>query len=198
VATITQTAKRGRRTKLPSRRLFNVDEYYRMAEKGILQPDERVELIEGEIIEMAALGSPHGGCVMALNAWFLERIRGRAILGVQTPVRLSQRSEPEPDVMLLRPRRDYYRERHPEAEDVLLLIEVSDTSLRYDRGTKLPLYAREGVPEVWIVDLTGQRVEAYRTPLSGRYQESVVHDRGSSLAPAVFRDLIITVDEILG
>jgi len=169
-----------------------------MAEAGILHEDDRVELIEGEIIEMTPIGSRHAGCVIVLTEGLGEGLRGRALVGVQNPVRLSQRLEPQPDVVLLRPRPAGYRQSHPTAEDVLLLIEVADTSVVYDRRTKLPLYARADIPEVWIVDLDGQRVESYRKPAHGRYQETSVRERGSSLTPSAFPDLAITADEILG
>lgn len=153
--------------KAPRRRRFTVDEYYRMAEAGILHEDDRVELIEGELIEMSPIGSEHAGCVDALGTLFHERLGSLVHVRIQNPVRLSQRLEPEPDVALLRPRADRYRDSHPGAADILLLIEVADTSLAYDKRTKLRLYAREGVPETWIVDLGGSRVEAHRRPETG-------------------------------
>ena len=189
------TQTRGRR---PKRRLFNVDEYYRMAEAGIFGPDERVELIEGAIIEMAAMGSPHGGCVTALSYWFSAHLSGRALVRVQLPVHLSNRSEPEPDLALVRPRPDFYRTSHPETPDVLLLIEVADSSLAFDRQSKLPLYAREGVSETWLIDLPHESVEVYRRPENGRYQDVATLTRGAGVSPLAFPDLTLTVDEILG
>jgi Uma2 family endonuclease len=130
------------------RRRFTVDEYRRMGEVGILDEDERVELIEGEIVEMSPIGRRHAGIVNRLNDLFTFRLRGRAIVAVQNPISLgSKYSEPQPDLTLLRPRADFYADSRPEPPDVLLVVEVMDTSVERDRQVKLPLYARAGVPE---------------------------------------------------
>lgn len=181
-----------------TRRRFTVDEYYCMAEAGILREDERVELLEGDIFVMSPIGSRHAACVKGLLRWFVLRVGDRAIVGVQDPIRLSAHSEPEPDIVLLRPRHDLYASGHPGPADVLLLIEVADTTLAYDRGVKLPTYARSGIPEVWIVDLQGERVEVYRDPVGGRYRQAQVHARGAALTPGAFPDLTLPVDDILG
>ncbi len=153
------------------RHQITVDEYYRMAEVGLLAQDARVELIEGEIIDMAPIGSRHAAAV----AWLYQRLQGavgaRAITWVQNPIRLSESSEPQPDVALLKPRDDFYATQHPTALDTLLIIEVSDTTFRYDRQVKVPLYARHGVPEVWIVDLKDRRVHFLRAPAGGEYTD---------------------------
>jgi Uma2 family endonuclease len=197
----TSTASRRRNSPAakakPERRLFSVDEYLRMAETGILKRGERVELIEGEIICLAAMGDRHVGCVLFLSDWFSERAHGRGVLSVQLPVRLTRRLDPEPDVVLLRPPVTRYRERGPTGEDVLLLIEVADTSLAYDRGRKLALYAREGIPEVWIVNLKQNQIEVHREPLGGRYQQTTVYERGSTVSPSAFPDLVLPVSEVL-
>ena len=130
------------------RKLFTVDEYYRMLESGILSEEDRVELVEGEIIEMAAKGSRHAACVKRLTDLFYRSARQSAIVSVQDPVRIGTNTELEPDVALLRLRDDLYANAHPQGSDVLLLVEVSDTTLGYDHGVKLELYARGGVPEV--------------------------------------------------
>ena len=181
----------------PGPRLFTVAEYLRMAEKGILKPGERVELIEGEIIRMAAMGDRHIGCIIVLTDGFGEHTRGRAAVSAQLPLRLTQHLEPEPDLMLLRPPSSRYREKAPATEDVLLVIEVSDTSLAYDRGRKLTLYAREGIPEVWIVNLRSKRIEVYREPSEGRYRETSIHERGSSVSPSAFPDLSLPVADVV-
>lgn len=178
------------------RRRFTVDEYHRMARAGILHEDDRIELIEGELIEMAAIGSRHMACVIELNRRFVLGLMDRAIVSIQNPVRLSSRSEPEPDVVLLRPRTDGYREALPGPEDVLLLNEVSDTTLAYDRGTKLALYAAAGIPEVWIWDLKRRRVLVHREPAGRSYRSVAVVTRGA-IAPAAFPDVLIPVSEIL-
>jgi len=180
-----------------SRRRFTVDEYHRMAEAGILHEDDRVELIEGEILEMAPIGGRHAACVNDSAKLFILRVGDRAVVSIQNPVRLTSGSEPEPDLMLLRPPSDRYRERLPDAADVLLVIEVSDTTLPYDRGTKLPLYAAAGIPEVWIFDLERRRVLVHRHPDGDLYREALVIDTGT-ITPLAFPDLTITMDEIFG
>jgi Uma2 family endonuclease len=182
---------------MPIRRRFTVDDYEGMIESGILDENDRVELIDGEIIEMAAVGSQHAGCVNGLNEWYILRLHGRAIISIQNPVRLRPRSEPEPDVMLLRPRADRYRHGLPGPEDVLLIIEVSDSTLHFDRGTKLPLYAAAGIPEVWIVDLERRRVLVHRQPDGDLYREAIVVDDGS-LSPLAFPDVALHLEDIFG
>lgn len=151
------------------RHRLSVDDYYRMTETGVLAPDARVELIEGEIIDMAPIGSRHGGTVGFILRQLAEAVGRSAMLLSQSSLRLDRWSEPQPDLMLLRPRADFYRKSYPTASDVLLLIEVSDSTLRYDRQVKVPLYARHGVPEVWIVDLTGNELHCLRSPQEGAY-----------------------------
>jgi Uma2 family endonuclease len=179
------------------RRRFTVDEYHRMGRAGILHEDDRVELIEGEIVEMAPIGDRHAACVNDLNEAFLTRLAGRAIVSVQNPVRLSSGSEPQPDLLILRPRADRYRHGLPTPDDVLLLVEVSDTTLAYDRGIKLRLYALAGIPEVWIWDLKRRRVLVFRGPDGAAYRETRVVTSGS-VSPAAFPDLGIRLDDILG
>ncbi|HTQ36631.1 MAG TPA: Uma2 family endonuclease [Steroidobacteraceae bacterium] len=156
---------------LPHKHLITVDDYYRMAEVGLLAPDARVELIEGEIIDMAPIGIDHGRAVDILNRLFVRAVGDQAIVRVQGAVRLNLRSEPQPDLALLAPSADDYGSRQPAPADVLLLIEVSDSTLRYDMDVKLPLYARHGIPETWIVDLRGGELKRYRVPRDGRYLE---------------------------
>jgi len=153
---------------LPRRR-FTVDQYHRMIRAGILREGERVELIEGEIIEMAAVGNRHIACILDLDELFQVGLAGRARVSVQNPVQLSASSEPEPDLTILRHRPDRYRSGPPLAEDVYLLIEVSDTTLAYDRGIKLRLYALAGVPEYWIFDLKRNRLLVFREPEGAVY-----------------------------
>jgi hypothetical protein len=158
------------RPQAPTRRPFDVDAYYRMAEAGLLGDPRRVELIDGEIFDMAAIGSPHAEVTNRLARLFTRALRDEAALvNVQNPLRLDDYNEPEPDIMLLRPRAGGYRASHPNAADVLLLVEVSETSLAYDRGVKLALYARFGVPQVWIVDLLASAVEVYCKSKEGAY-----------------------------
>ncbi len=132
---------------------FTVEDYYRMAETGVLRPAARVELLEGRIIDMSPIGPFHGGLVKRLSRTFNLKAKGRWIVSIQDPVRLDDRSEPEPDVMLLKPSPDDYTSRHPQPDDVFLLIEVSDTTLDYDREEKLPAYGRAGIAEVMDCEL---------------------------------------------
>ena len=150
---------------------FTVSDYHRMADAGIFDEDSRVELIRGQIIDMAAIGAPHFGMVNRLTRLLPASIAGRGVLSVQNPVRLDDGSEPQPDVAILKPRADDYETATPGPGDVLLLIEVSDSTLRYDRNVKIPLYAESGVSECWLVDLAGRAVEVYRRPVGGRYAE---------------------------
>jgi Uma2 family endonuclease len=177
---------------------FTVEDYHRMAEAGILGEDDRVELIEGEIVEMPPIGSPHGGTVKALIHLFSRAVGDRALVSAQDPVRLSDISEPQPDLMLLRPRPDFYRNAHPTPADVLLLIEVADTSVAYDRSKKLPLYARAGIPEYWLVDLERGVLEVYRSPAGDGYAEVHELGAGARVAPASLPDAELDVGEILG
>jgi Uma2 family endonuclease len=180
------------------RKRFTVDEYYRMAESGILREDDHVELIDGEIVEMSPIGLRHAACVNRLNALLYGLLGDRIILGVQNPLRLSHYSEPQPDITVLKFRDDYYAERHPTPEDTHLLIEVADTTLAYDRGVKLPMYAANGVPEVWIVNLDDAVVEVYRHPGPNGYGETQLARRGDSLPLSSVGETLIKVDDVLG
>jgi Uma2 family endonuclease len=181
-----------------AKRHFTADEYGRMADAGILSEDDRVELIEGEIVEMSPIGRRHAACVNRLNRFLTTEIGQLAIVSVQNPVRLDEYSEPEPDVALLRPRADFYEGAHPTPESILLVVEVADTSVDYDRDVKVPLYARAGVAEVWLVDLLQDAVEIYSHPAGGQYQASRTASRGDSLTPQYLPTVTISVDSILG
>jgi len=148
---------------------FTVADYYRIAEAGIFNENPRVELIRGQIVDMAAIGTPHFGMVNRLNRVLSTILAGRGLLHVQNPVRLDDSSEPEPDVTVLKPRADDYATVHPRPDDVLLLIEVADSSLDYDREVKAPLYAESGIVEYWIVNLIDRVVEVFRHPENGHY-----------------------------
>ena len=178
------------------RRRFTIEEYYRMAEVGILRPTDRVELIEGEIIQMSPIGLRHSLCVAALNDRLTRAVGTRAQIWSSNPVRLFPDTEPQPDVVFVRGPLSRYTQ-HPGPADVVFLVEVSDTSYRYDRTVKLPLYARAGVPEVWIVDLTHDVVEVFRQPSPSGYVSTQRIERGGTIAPAAFPDVVVTVAEIL-
>jgi Uma2 family endonuclease len=178
----------------PTRHKLDVEAYYKMAEAGILVDPAHTELIDGEIIDMPAIGSPHAALVKRLVRLVAHAVAdGTVLLSVQDPLRLDSFNEPEPDLMLLRPRADDYRASHPSAADVLLLVEVADTSVGYDRGVKLPLYAHFGVPEVWIVDIAGAAVEIFHEPRDGTYSSSERRTDGMvspALMPAVAIDIV--------
>ena len=182
----------------PPKRKFNVDDYYRMADAGIFHEDDRVELLDGEIYEMTPIGDGHAGTVNWLSSVFTRRLGDRAVVSPQNPVRLSDYSEPQPDVAVLRRREDFYRSGKPRPGDVFLIVEVAKSSLDYDRLTKLPRYADAGILEVWIVNLADDQLEVYRKPGEGGYGERVILVRGDSIAPEALPDLVLSVDEILG
>jgi Uma2 family endonuclease len=182
----------------PVKRLFTVSEYHSLAETGILSEDDRVELIEGEIFQMAPIGNRHAGCVKRLNRLLSRELGDRALLGVQDPIALDDHSEPEPDISVLRPRADDYSNSHPTPEDLFLVIEVADSSAGFERFRKIPVYARNGVPEVWLVDLTTHRIEAYREPSGMSYRAVRQLEAGDRLSPLAFPDLVLEVGEILG
>lgn len=179
---------------------FTARDYHRMAEAGILNEDSRVELIEGMLLEMSPIGNPHAATVNRLTALFIEGLGKRAVVGVQNPIRLSERSEPQPDMAILRPRADFYSKACPFPADMLLLIEVADSTLGYDRDVKMPLYAAAGIPESWIADLNGDRLRVYRDPdpKTGEYRTVLILGRDAEVTPLAFADLHIPMDEILG
>jgi Uma2 family endonuclease len=166
-----------------TRRPITVTEYHRMGEVGILGERDRVELIEGELVAMSPIGSYHTGTIITLNHLLVHAVGERAMVSVQNPVRLDDLSEPEPDFALLRPRADRYRDAHAQQADVLLLIEVADTSLNYDRAVKRALYARHAIPEFWIVDLTSGEVEVCRQPKADGYAAVKRVGRDGALEP---------------
>jgi Uma2 family endonuclease len=176
---------------------FTVDEFQRMGEAGIFCEDDRVELLDGELYEMSPRSDRHIGTVNRCNFLFGQRLGERAIVSVQNPIRLSDASEPQPDIALLRPRADCYRSGKAAPEDVLLLVEVSDSSLSYDRELQLPRYAASGSAEVWIVNLVDERIEVYREPAGGVYRSIRIYTRGDRLAPAAFPDLAPRAADIL-
>jgi len=168
----------------PRKHRITVDEYYRMAEVGLLAPEARVELIEGEIIDMAPMGTEHCSVVNELARLFILALGERARVHIQSAISLDNASELQPDLALLVPRTDRYRRAHPTPADILLLIEVSDSTLRHDRDVKVPLYARHGVPEVWVVDLQKSELLWFRSPQAGSYVEKGVVRQPGAVSPA--------------
>ncbi len=183
---------------LLTRHRFDVDDFHRMVEAGILHENDRTELVEGDAVCMSPIGSRHAWCVNHLAKLFWQRLEPQSLVSIQNPVRLSRHSEPQPDLAILRPRPDGYRSALPEPGDTLLIIEVSDSTLRYDRDIKLKLYAKTGVPEVWIVDLAGERVLTFAELAAEVYETTASHQRGSAIAPAALPNATFMVDEILG
>ena len=195
-----QPAGTGLLTRNPwvARRPITVAEYHRMGEAGILTEDDRVELIEGELVAMAPIGSQHSGTVNGLNRMLVQAVGDRGVVSVQNPVQLDDRSEPEPDFTVLRPRADDYRQSTPNPEDVLLVIEIAASSLNYDRAVKRPLYASHAIPEFWIVDLAAGEVEVCRGPAGDDYASVLRVGREGVLEPLLLPGVAISVAALLG
>ena len=181
----------------PMARKFTVDEYYRMAEVGILKRDERVELIEGEILVMPPIGPEHADDVDVFNEVLARYAPGRYRVRVQNPVRLNDRSEPEPDVVLVRRRPEGYRAAHPTPADVLLIIEVAHSSLEYDRNIKAHIYGRSGISETWVRNLPEDCIERFTEPGPDGYAQHTIHHRGETLTPVALPDLELAADDLL-
>jgi Uma2 family endonuclease len=184
----------------PARHRFTVHDYYRMAEAGILHEDERVELLDGEIIEMTPIGSRHSSIVERLNWLFSQRLDlTQTLVRVQDPIRLSPNTEPQPDIAIVAFREDFYRLRHPGPDEVLLLIEVADSSLLYDHEIKVPLYARAGVPEVWVINANASLLDVFRQPSSSGYLEHRQLDTFANnlIVPDSLPQIILRVREIV-
>jgi Uma2 family endonuclease len=176
---------------------FTADDYYRMAEVGILAPRERVELIDGEIVAMTPIGSRHGACVSSALRSLIRAAGDDAIAWPQNPVRLDLYSEPQPDVALLRRRTDFYASHHPGPADVLVIVEIADSSIDYDRDVKAPIYARFGIPEYWLADLRSNVVWRYSSPERGVYQRVEECLRGQAIAPLQLPACVVPVDAFL-
>ncbi|HKW39882.1 MAG TPA: Uma2 family endonuclease, partial [Gemmatimonadales bacterium] len=179
-------------------RRFTVEEYHRMAEAGVLHEDDRVELLDGQIVVMSPIGTRHAAAVGRLTRLFSERTGDRAIVWVQNPIVIGRYWEPQPDLCLLRPRADFYAAAHPRPEDVLLAVEVADATAEEDRQRKLPEYARAGIPEAWLVDLAHDTIEDHRDPGAEGYGAVKVLRRGDTLVLLVVPTAPIAADEVLG
>jgi Uma2 family endonuclease len=181
-----------------TRKLFTTDEYYRMAEVGILTPDDRVELIEGEIIRMSPIGTRHAACVNRAAELFTLKFHGNATVTVQNPAHLNQYNEPQPDLLLLKHREDYYASRHPSPQDTLLLLEVSDTTLSFDLNVKIPIYAATGIREVWIADLRKDIVRVFRNPEADQYQTELTFSGDETLSVLAFPEVVFKATDFIG
>lgn len=177
------------------RRMITVEEYEQMVRAGVFHEDDRLELIEGDIVQMSPIGAAHAGVVARLNRLLASRVAGRALVFVQNPIRLA-RSEPEPDLALLRPRSDDYVRSLPEAADILLLVEVAETSADYDRHVKLPMYAQAGIPEAWLLDLTRRVVEVYRQPSEAGYGEKHTYGPNARVTLQELSGIELSLSEI--
>jgi Uma2 family endonuclease len=176
---------------------FTVDEVYQMLAAGILTEDDRVELIEGELIKMSPIGERHAACVKKANALFNRLVGQQALVSVQDPILLNNYSEPQPDLALLKPRQDYYAQAKPTPADVLLIVEVADSSIDYDRRIKMSLYARAAVPAVWLIDLNADAIEVYTQPAGGAYRALQTARRGDRLTLETLPGLTVMADDIL-
>lgn len=182
----------------PARKLFSVREYDEMIASGFFVGKKRVELIEGELIEKMVQGDPHIGCVHRLNRIFSRNLNDDFIVSVQSAFAVNIYSAPEPDVAILRFREDFYSTAKAKPEDALLVIEVSDSTIRYDRQTKIPLYARAGIRESWIVNLPRKILEVHREPKNGRYEVVQKLVRNETVAPLEFPELALKISDIIG
>jgi Uma2 family endonuclease len=179
------------------RHKLSVSDYYRMGDAGILHEDDRIELIEGELIDMAPIGSFHATAVNRIMRQIHNAVSEPYVISGQNPLRLSDLTEPQPDGMILKPRDNDYADAHPGPEDVIVLIEVSDSSLEYDKKVKVPLYARHGVQEMWLFDLNGQRLERYTQPNETGYGHCETLDKTGKISPTALPDVVIELSRIL-
>ena len=176
---------------------WTIDLYHQMIETGILGEDERVELIKGELTTMSPIGAEHSGTLKKLTEMLFDQLRKRAVISIQDPLQVDDYSEPQPDLALLAPRRDFYKRALPRPADVLLVIEVADSSLAYDRAVKMALYAGAGIAEAWIINLIDRWIEVYRDPSPVGYTTTLKILPGRSIAPQAFTDVIVAVDLLL-
>lgn len=182
----------------PARKLFTTAEYHQMIEAGVFKEDDRFELLEGEIYEMSPIGSRHVAAVNRLTRFLSLSLPDVALVSVQNPVELDEYSEPQPDLTLLKLRDDFYAQALPAPADVLVAIEVSDTTHEKDRNLKLPAYARAGIVEAWLVDLYNDHIEIHSQPHKGRYQEIRLVFRGQTTVSKSLPQLALSADDILG
>jgi len=179
-------------------RKFNTSQYHQMNQSNILTEDDRVELINGEIIEMSPIGTKHTSCINRCNSILPNLLGQKVIISIQNPITLNNLSEPQPDIALLKPRADFYENSHPQPQDIFLLIEVVDSSIDYDRDIKIPLYANSNIYEVWLIDINAQLITVYRYPQNDNYQEITTYHRGEKISILSFPDISLQVNAILG
>ncbi|WP_299413312.1 Uma2 family endonuclease [Acaryochloris sp. IP29b_bin.148] len=180
------------------RKKFTVGQYHQMIESGILTDRDHVELIQGEIIEMSPVGRHHAACVDRLNELLVLKLFRKALIRVQSPILLSDNSEPQPDISILQRREDFYNAEHPTPADIFALVEVSDSTIEFDRDVKVPIYAREQIAEVWLVNLNNTQIECYRQPTANSYQQWQVFNLGEKFNFQAFPDVPIQVSQVFG
>ncbi len=177
---------------------LTIEMYHTLSEQRTFASDERLELINGEIFEMSPIGSRHARCVKLLNEFLIRHCSENSIISVQDPIELDDHSEPQPDLSILRRTADYYRDALPKAADVKLIIEVSDTSIEFDRSYKVPSYAAAGIPEVWLIDLESEHVEVHSMPSENAYGLVKIYLRGENAVSETFAEFTLPVNDILG
>lgn len=177
-------------------RKFTVDQYHQMAKAGILSHQERLELVEGEIVTMSPIGFRHAFVTNYLAHWFTRSLGEAVFISSQNPISLGDRSEPQPDIALLKPVENFYADRLPEAADILLLIEVADTSFTYDQSIKVPLYAKFQIPEVWLINLNQQQLEHYTNPINNTYQNKTLFYPDQIITSLAFPSLEFPLKQI--
>jgi len=180
-----------------TKKLFTVQEFERICDAGIFSPDSRFELIRGEIVEMPKPSRRHAGRVNKLNRVFTSRLGESAIVCVQNEMFLDEMSEPRPDFLICKPLAELFGPFIPDPADVLLLVEISDTSLRYDTRIKAPLYAQAGIPEYWLLNIREDRLEVRSDPVDGAYSRTEFYERGQTLTPQKLPDTVFTIDELI-
>jgi Uma2 family endonuclease len=179
-----------------SRYAFSVEEYHKLADAGVLHEDSRVELIEGELIKMPPIGPPHASNVETLAELLMLKLARRAIVRIQDPIWLNDHTEPEPDLVIAKLQPGRYRKSHPRPEDVLLIVEVADSTLEYDRKVKMPLYAEHGIAEAWLLDLTAKQLEIYLEPSNNGYRQCLKPPRDAVITPTPFPDVQVNLAEL--
>jgi len=181
---------------LPKKYPITITHFQKMIEMGIFDENEHIELIDGELIAMAPIGPGHSSQTRKLNRQFSQSVGDLALVDMQNPIVLDDHSEPEPDLALLRPSDDFYKAASPTAKDVLLLVEVADSSLNYDKKTKIPLYARQGIPEVWLINLPDKQVEIYRNPSEEGYRQILLPEKQACISPRLLPEVSIKISDI--
>ena len=176
---------------------LDVQAYRKLVQVGAIAPEQRLELIEGTILEMSPIGTKHQACVAQLNQYFTTALGDRALVWPQNSIELNRRSQPQPDLALLQLRSDFYSDRYPRSEDILLVIEVADTTVQFDREVKVPLYGTAGIVEMWLVDLTRGWVEVYRDPSSQGYQTKQTRQAGEQVTPLTFPNCQLAVADFV-